>query len=282
MFDIDTMKNTIYNMDCLEGMAMIPDKSIDMILSDLPYGTTSCSWDHVIDPTKLWDQYERIIKDEGAIVLTGCQPFTSKLVISNIELFKYEWIWIKTILGNPFEANFRPLRKHENILVFSKGGIASNSNIKMKYSPQGTSDINKIRKNIKKDRASFGGNRKGLQDEYEQKRTGYPTTLIETIIDGENGVLLSTNTIIPFKSEKGLHVTQKPVALFEYLINTYTQNNEIVLDSCMGSFTTAIACLNTGRNFIGFEIDEEYFEEGKERLRKFLKDESCKLFNTKT
>jgi site-specific DNA-methyltransferase (adenine-specific) len=233
--------NVVYNEDCLEGMNRIDDKSIDMILCDLPYGTTACKWDTIIPFEPLWEQYERIIKDKGAIVLTASQPFTSKLVVSNIELFKYSWIWEKDQGVNFQLVNYQPLKLHEDILVFSKKTH--------NYYPQGLLPCS-INKNNKFKGGNLGhcGSEK-KRKEYEQKFTNYP------------------KSIIKFNKERGLHPTQKPVELFEYLIKTYTKEGDIVLDNCMGSGTTAIACMNTNRNFIGFELDKGYYDIILERIK---------------
>lgn len=238
--------NKIYNEDCLEGMIRIPDESIDMILCDLPYGTTSCKWDTIIPFEPLWEQYERIIKDDGAIILTASQPFTSNLVMSNLNLFKYEWVWNKSRPTDFPNANNKPMKKHENVLVFSKGTTANGSNRKMKYFPQGL--ISKEHK-VKRTSRGFQGERHNQKNEYISKLTNYP------------------NSQLNFPSEgKTIHPTQKPVPLFEYLIKTYTNEGETVLDNCMGSGTTAIASLNTNRNFIGFELDENYYKLANERI----------------
>ncbi|OUB02584.1 cytosine methyltransferase [[Bacillus thuringiensis] serovar konkukian] len=239
------MLNKVFNMDCLEGMKMIPDQSIDMILCDLPYGTTACKWDIIIPFNQLWEQYERIIKDNGAIVLTASQPFTTKLIASNIKLFRYEWIWKKGRHTTGFpNANRMPLKNHENVLVFYK---------KLpKYYPQDLILLDKPihQKSTSKKLKIFGkGNNESLNKVYVKKYTNYPKSIID----------------FPRES-KTFHPTQKPVALFEYLIKTYTKEGETVLDNCMGSFTTAIACINTKRNYIGFEMDEEYWKLGNERV----------------
>lgn len=238
------MLNQVFNMDCLEGMKMIPDKSVDMILCDLPYGTTACKWDSIIPFNLLWEQYERIIKDNGAILLTASQPFTTKLIASNIKLFRYEWIWKKGNHTTGFpNANRMPLKNHENVLVFYK---------KLpKYYPQ---DLILLDKPIKKAKINnmkvFGKrNNESLNKVHVKKYTNYPKSVIDFPRDS-----------------KTFHPTQKPVALFEYLIKTYTKEGETVLDNCMGSFTTAIACINTKRNYIGFEMDEEYWKLGNERV----------------
>jgi len=240
------MINKIYNIECIEGMKqMIPDKSIDMILCDLPYGTTACKWDTVIPFEPLWEQYERIIKDNGAIVLTASQPFTSALVMSNPRMFKYEWIWEKDAGSNFLTVKYQPMKEHEEVLVFGKGRI--------NYYP------------IMQERI---GSRKGKETttvDSGRKDSVYGTQIgIGKLKVAE---LRYPRSILRFNRERGLHPTQKPVALFEYLIKTYTKEGETVLDNCMGSGTTAIACINTGRNYIGFEIDPDYYEAALERIR---------------
>ncbi|PGY43429.1 cytosine methyltransferase [Bacillus cereus] len=242
------MLNQVFNMNCLEGMKMIPDKSVDMILCDLPYGTTACKWDSIIPFDLLWKQYERIIKDNGAILLTASQPFTTKLIASNVKLFRYEWIWKKGdhVTGFP-NANRMPLKNHENVLVFYK---------KLpKYYPQDLILLDKpIQKKEIRNMKVFGKrNNESLNNVYVKKYTNYPKSVIDFPRDS-----------------KTFHPTQKPVALFEYLIKTYTLEGETVLDNCMGSFTTAIACINTNRNYIGFEMDEEYWKLGNERVNKHI------------
>lgn len=232
--------NKIYNEDCLIGMEKIPDKSVDMILCDLPYGTTACKWDTIIPLTELWEQYERVIKDNGAIVLTASQPFTSTLVNSNLKIFRYEWIWEKNQGVNFLLAKKQPLKVHENILVFYKK--------QPNYNPQmetgepyisGKGDSGEVTNRVKKTQTN-------------NKGTRYP------------------KTVKKIKREFGLHPTQKPVALFEYLIKTYSNENETVLDNCMGSGTTAIACINTNRNYIGFELDKEYYNIAINRIEDAL------------
>ncbi|EJR08758.1 hypothetical protein II5_01040 [Bacillus cereus MSX-A1] len=242
------MLNQVFNMDCLEGMKLIPDKSVDMILCDLPYGTTACKWDSIIPFDLLWQQYERIIKDNGAILLTASQPFTTKLIASNMKLFRYEWIWKKGnhVTGFP-NANRMPLKNHENVLVFYK---------KLpKYYPQDLILLDKPiqKKEIRNMKVLGKRNNESLNNVYVKKYTNYPKSVIDFPRDS-----------------KTFHPTQKPVALFEYLIKTYTKEGETVLDNCMGSFTTAIACINTKRNYIGFEMDEEYWNLGNERVNKHI------------
>ena len=239
--------NEIYNQDCLDGMKHIEDKSIDMILCDLPYGTTACKWDIIIPFDKLWIQYERIIKNNGAIILTATQPFTSSLVMSNIKLYKYQWYWIKSPTGF-LNAKKMPMKSVEDICVFYKSFPT--------YNPQGLIICNKQKKNhetkMKKTEIGIATHNGGrLSEEYFQEFTNYPKQDIH------------------FSNEKGLHPTQKPVALFEYLIKTYTNEGEVVLDNCIGSGTTAIACINTNRNYIGFELDKNYYNLACKRIEDY-------------
>ena len=236
--------NRIYNEDCLEGMKEIPDGSVDMILCDLPYGTTACSWDEIIPFDLLWEQYERVIKDNGAIVLTANQPFTSALVSSNIKIFRYEWIWDKIKASSGLHAKIQPMRSHESVLVFGKG--------KIPYYPimrKGKPRIDSV--SIVNNGKAFGG--KDVERGYDNNEgLYYPKSVLHISNANQNGKF---------------HPTQKPVALFEYLIKTYTNKNETVLDNCMGSGTTAIACMNTERNYIGFELDKTYYEKSLERIK---------------
>ncbi len=225
--------------DCLELMKDIPDKSVDMILCDLPYGTTNCKWDSIIPFEPLWEQYNRIIKDNGAIVLTATQPFTSALIMSNPKMFKYCWTWDKTTAKGHLVAKYRPMQQTEDIAVFGKN--------KVNYYPiMIDRPKNKIQKTYEASRTEImGGISKKKVKVYDK---WYPKTLLK------------------FKTERGLHPTQKPVALLEYLIKTYTNEGETVLDNCMGSGSTGVACVNTNRNFIGIEIDDKYFEIAKQRI----------------
>ncbi len=231
--------------DCLELMKSIPDKSIDMILCDLPYGTTKNKWDSVIDLELLWQQYERIIKDNGCITLFAQQPFASVLGYSNLKNLKYEWIWEKDNGTGFLNAKKMPLKIHENILIFYKKPPTYNPQMRIGYKPY-------------EQKSGRGSNNYGEQIRVITKNNGerYP-------ID-----------IIKFKRDKEkLHPTQKPVALLEYLIKTYTNENEVVLDNCMGSGSTGIACLNTNRKFIGFELDEQNFEIAKNRLESWCSNQ---------
>lgn len=226
--------------DCLEVMRSIPDKSVDAIICDLPYGTTACKWDSVIPFEPLWKQYKRIIKDNGAIVLTASQPFTSALVMSNPKWFRYSLVWDKIGTTGFQTAKIMPLRRHEDICLFYKH--------KPTYNPE-----MQIRGNIRKKGGSKTDN--GCYGELRSKESYnnsyYPTS-----------ILTFSNA-----SKKGLqHPTQKPTALMEYLVKTYTNESDIVLDNCMGSGTTGVACKNLGRNFIGIEQDAGYFEIAKNRI----------------
>jgi site-specific DNA-methyltransferase (adenine-specific) len=239
--------NKIFHQDCIEGMNRIPNESIDMILTDLPYGLTECRWDSVIPLDALWAHYKRVIKPTGAIVLFGQQPFTSKLIMSNPDMFKYSLVWKKTKTGNFAQAPYRFLCEHEDIAVFSFGKTAKNGIPRMKFNPQGTLPCNKPMKG----KTGTSEHRAGrdTQADYVQTTTNYPRTILEF---GNEG--------------KPMHPTQKPVALCEYLINSYSDEGDIVLDSCMGVGTTAVACRNTKRLFVGFESDEKNFELCRERL----------------
>ena len=231
--------NKIYNEDCLEGMKGIADGSIDMILCDLPYGVVRCKWDTVIPFEPLWEQYKRVVKPNGAIVLTASQPFTSALVMSNPRMFKYDWCWQKPKGTGHLNAKKQPMRDKEDICVFYASQCT--------YNPQMTSGM-PYKNKAGKTKSSCYGDYKDFRYDNVGKR--YPKQVIKF------GVV-----------ERGtLHPTQKPVALFEYLIKTYTNPGELVLDNCMGSGTTAIACMNTGRNFIGFEMDKGYYDIACKRI----------------
>lgn len=235
--------------DCLELMKDIPDKSIDMILCDLPYGTTACKWDTVIPFEPLWEQYNRVIKDNGAIVLFGSEPFSSRLRMSNLKMYRYDWIWVKNKPSGHLEAKNKPMKKCEIIHIFSKGKCSNGCLNRMVYNPQGLIEVNRTYKNSTQ--SNIWGTRKGREKgtTYCQKYTNYPSNVLFYGLDN-----------------KKIHSTQKPVALLEYLIKTYTNENEIVLDNCMGSGSTGVACVNTNRNFIGIELDKNYFNIAKERI----------------
>lgn len=238
--------------DCLERMQQIPSGSVDMVLTDPPYGTTACKWDSVIPLEPMWEQLKRIIKPNGAIVLFASQPFTSILITSNIKMFKYSWVWDKVRGSNFFAAKFQPLNNSEDIVVFSTGGCNNGTSNPVPYYPQGIKSCEKGNK--------YGGGKVGkahgaIEKEYIQKTTGYPFKIIK------------------FSYEKStMHPTQKPVALMEYLIKTYTNEDEVVLDFTAGSMSTAIACINTNRKGIMIEKDEYYFRVGSDRVSKALQE----------
>ena len=243
--------------DCLTEMKNIPDKSIDMILCDLPYGTTQCKWDSVIPFDKLWEQYNRLIKEDGAIVLFGKEPFSSQLRISNLEMYKYDWIWVKDTKSNFMQANHQPLNNVELISVFGKGYVRSiKDKVMMTYNPQFTESKEYKLPKVSKTTNLFGENHKnGVYKHYERDTSKrYPYNIIQFNMD-----------------KPKVHPTQKPIALLEYLIKTYTNEDGVVLDNCMGSGSTGVACVNTGRNFVGIELDEKYFNIAKERIDKSTK-----------
>ena len=225
-------------------MKDISDKSIDMILCDLPYGTTKNKWDSIIDLGELWNHYNRIIKDNGAIILTAQTPFDKVLGVSNLKMLKYEWIWEKTSATGHLNAKKMPMKAHENILVFYKKPPT--------YNPQKTTGHER-----KVSTAKHKRNSKNSSNYGESSATTYDSTERYP----RSVQLFSTD-----KQKSSLHPTQKPVALFEYLIRTYTNEGDTVLDNCMGSGTTAIACMNTNRNYIGFELDKDYYELANERI----------------
>ncbi len=231
----------LYHGDCLELMKQFPDGSVDMILCDLPYGTTACKWDSVIPFESLWEQYKRIAKPNAAIVLTASQPFTSALVMSNPSAFKHGWVWNKRFSGNFATAKFAPMKIHEDVLVFSFGRVP--------YKPIMTKRDTPIK---------LGGNK--CQSD-SAKIAKAKDEYIGKVYDEKY-----PESILLHPRERGLHPTQKPVALMEYLIRTYTNEGETVLDNCMGSGTAGVACANAGRRFIGMEMDAGYFEIAKKRI----------------
>lgn len=247
--------DVIYYGDCLELMPLISDKSIDMILCDLPYGTTACKWDVVIPFEPLWKQYKRIIKDNGAIVLFGRNPFFAKLICSNEKLYKYELIWDKNAGTDFAQANNKPITIHENIAVFSNGKITYNRIDDNGFKPY--SDKRTIKQS-----SELGA--KGLisRDPFENKTTRTPTTIRKYFPDNRKG----------FGSS--LHPTQKPLFLIEWLIKSYSNEGETVLDNCAGSGTTAIACINTNRKYICMERERKYFDIAEKRIKNHLAQQS--------
>jgi site-specific DNA-methyltransferase (adenine-specific) len=243
----------LYKGDCLEVMKEIEAGSIDAIITDPPYGTTACKWDSVIDFELMWEQLNRVIKPNGAIVLFSSEPFSSALRMSNIKNYKYELIWKKSKCGSPFTAKYKPLTKHENISIFEKKGK------KTTYNPQMVQG-KPYKRTSKKGTNNMGfGAKSGFQfGSLDGKR--YPSTILD----------------FPqkWRRQDQVHPTQKPVELMEYLIKTYTNENETVLDFTMGSGSTGVACVNTNRNFIGIEMDSNYFEIAEQRI----KEAEFKLF----
>ena len=235
------MNLNLMHGDCLELMKQIPDGSVDMVLADPPYGTTACKWDSVIPFEPMWEQLKRVTKKNGAIVMTASQPFTSALVMSNPSMFAYEWIWVKTKITGVLNAKKMPVRKHEQVLVFCECKATP------VYNAQGLVPKGTVTKQ--------GGNSDNYgsrsSEPYIQDYTNWPRDVLEIASEG-----------------KTVHPTQKPVALMEYLIKTYTNEGETVLDFTMGSGTTGVAAKNLNRNFIGIELDEEYFNIAKERILK--------------
>ena len=248
------MISDLYCGDCLEEMNKIEDESVDAIITDPPYGTTDCKWDAIIPFESMWKQLKRIIKKNGAIVLFGSEPFGSGLRMSNIKNYKYDWIWKKTIGSNYIRAKKEPLKIHENICVFSNGIITYNSILKPKCKKNVRNTKTDNHANFKSGHQFYG--RKVLK--YNEKREipidmKYADSVIEIKSIGNN-------------NKNRVHPTQKPVALMEYLIKTYTNEGETVLDFTMGSGTTGVACKNLDRNFIGIEKDEKYFKIAEERI----------------
>ena len=240
---------TLQNGDCLELMQSIPDKSVDCIICDLPYGTTACKWDSVIPFEPLWKSYNRIIKNNGAIILFGSEPFSTTLRMSNLEKYKYDWVWNKKLAGNGILAKKQPLKIHENIMVFNTT-IYFPQMTKGKLRAKMTGGMSTNQCDTLRDSSTY--QKEYMSDEY------YPQSIQEFSMAGMR--------------KNRLHPTQKPVELLEYLIKTYTVEGEIVLDNCMGSGSTGVACVNTGRKFIGIELDKKYFDVAKNRIEESEKE----------
>lgn len=236
----DMNKFELHQGDCLELMTNIPDGSVDMILCDLPYGTTACKWDSVIPFEPLWAEYKRVIKRNGAVVLTASQPFTTALIASNMREFRYCWVWEKQQPTGFLDARRKPMKAHEDVCVFYAATAT--------YNPQGLVPT-KV-KNSRKNKAGSGVYGAVGADDYVQKEGNFPRSVlkIDRVTHGQ------------------VHPTQKPVALMEYMVRTYTNEGDVVLDNCMGSGTTGVACANTGRKFIGIEMDAGYFAIAQERI----------------
>lgn len=249
------MKLRLMHGDCMELIKDLPDKSVDMILSDLPYATTKNKWDIALDLDELWEGYKRVITDRDCIALFAQTPFDKVLGASNLQMLKYEWVWEKAMATGRLNCNFAPMKAHENILVFSKSAACyvKDSSRAMAYHPQ-------------------MGEGKPYRTLYRSVSTNYDTKWqrpVETINSGTR----YPRSVLKFPHDKEkLHPTQKPVALLEYLIRTYTQEGETVLDNCMGSGSTGVAAVQTGRNFIGMEIDQHYFDIAKERIERSMQN----------
>lgn len=231
----------LFRGDCLNVMAELAPASVDLILCDLPYGTTQNKWDSVIPFDALWSQYWRLLKADGAAVLTAANPFTVRLAMSQAEYFKYSWVWVKDRKTNPMQAKRRPMGGHEDVLVFYRAQPTYNPEYRVRQKP--------ITAKPPKSKSTVYDNQASQKDGYERRT--------DTICP---------DTVIWFPTERGYHPTQKPVALMEYLIRTYTNEGDTVLDNCMGSGTTGVACANTGRKFIGIERDPGYFDIARERI----------------
>ncbi|MCK6580367.1 MAG: site-specific DNA-methyltransferase [Anaerolineae bacterium] len=253
----------VYCMDCFDLMARLEPASIDAIITDMPYGTTACAWDTVVDLPRWWASVKRVLKPRGALVTTASQPFTSALVMSNPAWFRYEWIWRKNQSTGMMNARYRPLKEHENVLVFSplptrdnQFGVETSQ-----YYPQGVTQTRQIARS--KSQIGAVNNLRGLQTmvgkHYIREQTDFPKSIIEIDV------------------EVGLHPTQKPVALYEYLIRTYTQPGEVVLDPFAGSGTTAVACLNTDRQFIAGDFTLAYVEIARRRIAQWRRDDHIEV-----
>lgn len=244
--------------DCLELMKNIPDGSVDLVLCDLPYGTTASNWDKEIPAERLWEQYNRIISNNGSVLLFASGLFEPRVMLSNIDDYKYKWVWVKNNSTNFVHAKNRPMTKHESILVFSKapmGHISQLGEKRMTYNPQG---LVPCEMTIKQGNGRFGtvaGKRESHlkpSESFTRKFTNFPTDVLTDFPD--------------LPPNKKLHTNEKPVALLEYLVKTYTNEGDTVLDNCMGSGSTGVACVNTNRNFIGIELNENYFNIAKNRI----------------
>ena len=249
--------------DCLERMKGIPDRSINMILCDLPFGTSACKWDSVIPFDLLWNEYKRLIIQDGAIVLFGAEPFSSLLRTSNLKMYKYDWKWEKSSGANFLNFKYQPAKVHEDIMVFGLGAVSYSKNINMLYNPQMEKGIPYTCKSGKQ------------KNDYNNSTVRSP---IEQVVTKNNGERYP-RSIQKFISDKNkFHPTQKPVALLEYLIKTYTNEDMLILDNCMGSGSTGVACVNTNRKFIGIEMDENYFNISCDRIKEAINEKKQQLF----
>lgn len=252
----------IYNEDCLVGMERIPDNSVDCVICDLPYGTTDCAWDSLIPIDKLWEQYKRVLKPQGSVLLFGSEPFSTMLRMSNLTWYKYDWIWHKNKTTGFQHAKNMPLKDYEIISVFSPASMGHANLLgerRMKYNPQGVRRVNKINHDRGSKFGTIVGHRPSHKESFLTEYDNYP----RMILDFDSAV-------------NGFHPTQKPVSLVRYLVLTYTNKDDVVLDNCMGSGTTAIACLEEHRHYIGFELNKEYFDMSQKRINDY--SQQNKLF----
>lgn len=243
---------SLFKGNCLDVMPTLPDHSVDMVLCDLPYGTTASKWDNVIPFEPLWAEYKRLLKGNGAVVLFGAEPFSSMLRLSNMDWFKYDWIWVKNNAVGFVNAKLKPMNRHEVISVFSPGKTANCNSNNMPYNPQGLVKLSEPK--LTRARISEGVEKTYCRPNmakgtHYQEYTNYPTTVLEFA-----------------KPSKPVHPTQKPVELLEYLIRTYTKEGDVVLDNTMGSGSTGVAAVHTGRSFIGIEMTDNYFRTASERI----------------
>lgn len=247
------MKSQVICGDCLQELPKLPDGSVDLILTDLPYGMTSNRWDSVVPLDPLWREFKRVLKENGVVALTASQPFSSMLVMSNLEMFKHEWIWVKNAGSNFANTVREPFKEHESVLIFSRGKWTYN----MQMQERTGAGLVRVKYNVK----------------FECKSSNYrpPDNQFEARLENKRPDLRVPSSWQKFNRETGLHPTQKPVALFEYLIKTYSNPNEVVLDCCAGSGTTAIACINTQREYVCIEKEQKYFDTIKSRISQTTK-----------
>ncbi len=256
--------NRIYNIDCLVGMKDIPDKSVDLVLTDLPYATTANSWDSLIPMDALWEQWNRVLVDNGTVLLFGSEPFSTKLRMTALDKFKYDWIWKKPYTTGFVHAKNMPLKDYEIISVFSKGKMGHRSLLgdsRMTYNPQGVIQCHKLKHAGKNKYGNIVRKNASLKEDYYSEYSNFPRMCLEYGRDKDS-----------------FHPTQKPVALVSYLVKTYTNVGGVVLDCCMGSGTTAVAAIRTNRQFVGFELNKEYYDKACERINKELIDKQTDLF----
>ena len=245
--------NKIYNEDCLEGMKRIPDGSVDCIVCDLPYGTTACAWDSIIPFDLLWEQYHRVLKMGGVALLFGSEPFSTSIRTSNIKEWRYDWIWKKNTSAGFVHAKNRPMKNYEIISAFCRFGMGHKSTMgdkRMPYNPQGLRPCHKVSHNALNKFGGVVGKRPSHKDTVVTEWENYPTAILEFNVEPDS-----------------FHPTQKPVALIQYLIRTYSNEGDTILDNCMGSGTTAIAAIREKRNFIGFELNKEYYDKACNRIK---------------